>query len=663
MDFFQRQDRARRNTRLAILFFASAVVAIVATVTGSYIVAVTYYDYWPAVIYWPPAEWWTLRGGNVMWVALGTMALIGLGSAYEIAVLAKGSGEAVARSVGGVQIALDTQDLGQRRLVNVVQEMAIASGLPAPALYLLPQESGINAFAAGLTVSDAVIGVTQGAVDKLNRDELQGVVAHEFSHIIHGDMRLNLRLMGVLHGILLIAIVGSQMVRSFRFSSAGSRRSRGGANPFALVVVGGMVLVCIGYIGLFFARIIKAVVSRQREFLADASAVQFTRNPDGIAGALKTIAGYKAGSNIASAYGEEVSHMLFGAHRKAWLNLFATHPPLAVRIAALDPSFKPQTSPKRVAPVSMPRDRSTVSAFSAAIPVETLQLAETTGRLAPGHIDYAIDMLATVPAEVLAALTTVDGAESIVLAVAIHPDPNARRQQLGKIKTLLPVERLEQAAAVYKLLRPLGPAVRLPLLDLALPAIRQGGVDRARGLVEAVHVLALADGELSAFEFALVAMLRSQFRDAFAPAWRRQKGVSLGKRQHHVRQLFSLLAKLGAPDAATATLAYDAGMMRLFGSNWPDFLGDAGTVVQLESALDGLDALTAAAKRQLVDALTTVAAHDGVVSLEEYELLRAICATIHCPMPPLVPATMTECLLRPPYGGRHKAPQGLPRGA
>ena len=275
MDFFEHQEQARRRTGLLVVYFMLAVVSILVAV---YLAVV-------AVFVGTQGD-----AGDALWqpevlgpVAGGTSLIITVGSLYKMADLARG-GEVVARSLGGRPVLANTTELRERVLLNVVEEMAIASGTPVPPVFLLDHESAINAFAAGTTPQNAVIGVTRGTIETLNRDELQGVIAHEFSHILNGDMRLNLRLMGLLNGILLIAMIGYVLMRSgstYTLSFSRSDDDRKGGNPLPLL---GLLLYVIGYIGVFFGHLIKSAVSRQREYLADASAVQFTRLPDGIAG-------------------------------------------------------------------------------------------------------------------------------------------------------------------------------------------------------------------------------------------------------------------------------------------------------------------------------------------------------------------------------------------
>ncbi len=308
-----------------LLYFAIAVVCIILSV---YIASVLIFNGTSAYrqaghaasefVVWDPAIF--------LYATLGTLAVVICGSLYQTAALAKG-GSAVAESLGGRPIGVDTTDPDERRLRNVVEEMALASGVPVPSVYVLEDE-GINAFAAGHTPEDAAVAVTHGCMVLLNRDELQGIIGHEFSHILNGDMRLNIRLMGILFGILCLAVIG----RLLLYPGGRSGRDK---NPVMLL---GIALIVIGAIGVFFGRLIQAALSRQRELLADASSVQFTRNPAGLSGALQKIG--LAGSRIASPHAGEASHMFFeNGLSIPFLSMLATHPPLGERIRAIDPGW------------------------------------------------------------------------------------------------------------------------------------------------------------------------------------------------------------------------------------------------------------------------------------------------------------------------------------
>lgn len=330
MDFFEAQDVARRRTRLLVILFVAAVVLIILII---YIVV--HYLRGPR-----PGE--VIDPVLLAVVAGGVVLLVGTGSGYRTLQLRRG-GPAVAELLGGRRISPTTTDPAERRLVNVVEEMAIASHIPVPAIYVLDNEEGINAFAAGHSPTDAAVTVTHGTLQALTRDELQGVIAHEFSHIFNGDMRLNLRLMGLLFGILLLAVLGRILLYTGPRGAyrGGTNRRGGGGGQIVLI---GLALLLVGYIGVFFGRLIQAAISRQREYLADAAAVQFTRNPQGIAGALKKIgASLEAGgpgAQIANAHAEEANHLFFARGIGGLATrLFASHPPLVERIRRIDPTF------------------------------------------------------------------------------------------------------------------------------------------------------------------------------------------------------------------------------------------------------------------------------------------------------------------------------------
>ena len=343
-DFFEHQDHARRRTGLLVALLVLAVAVIIALVFGVVVLVAGYVSgrgggsagaYGAAAAGLP---YWTLLGGT----SVGVITVVLGGSLYKTAELSGSSGGSrVARSLGGRRLDGDGGDPDERKLMNVVEEMAIASGTPVPEVYLLDGERGINAFAAGWSPDTAVIGVTRGSVQRLTRDELQGVIAHEFSHILNGDMRINLRLIGVLFGILVISLIGSVMMRVLYYSGGSRRRSKDNSAQIAIALfVGGLALYIIGYAGVFFGRLIQAAISRQREYLADASAVQFTRNPDGIAGALKQIGAVPRGAELGTAHASEHSHMFFGEAVSSFLGqALATHPPLDRRIKKVQPSW------------------------------------------------------------------------------------------------------------------------------------------------------------------------------------------------------------------------------------------------------------------------------------------------------------------------------------
>jgi Zn-dependent protease with chaperone function len=350
MDFFQRQDNARRRTRWLVAYFMGAIFGLACTF---YIVSLApYFHAHPeqAGSFWHPQLF--------QWVVGVVLVITAAGSVTKFAKLRKG-GKAIALALDGRPLtATPAIDPDERELQNIVEEMSIASGLPMPAIYVLDREPGINAFAAGFRPEDAVVGVTKGAMEFLTRDELQGIIAHEFSHILNGDMRLNLRLVSWLHGILWIALIGRGLLEGARrcipWNSEENDLKKAGLGLFFIGSFVGMIIFGVGSAGAFFGRLIKSAVARQRELLADAAAVQFTRNPMGLANALKKIGGLGHGSRVRSPMAEEASHMFFGnGLRTSWFGFFSTHPPLKKRIKLLDPTFDgrfpPVTFPAGVA--------------------------------------------------------------------------------------------------------------------------------------------------------------------------------------------------------------------------------------------------------------------------------------------------------------------------
>jgi Zn-dependent protease with chaperone function len=626
MNFFEHQAAARRASTRLVLLFALAVLGIVLAVD--------------AVVY-------LVAGGSMLVVStVATLAIIGLGSLYRIASLRGGGGDAVAVQQGGVPVPEDTTDFNLRRLRNVVEEIAIASGVPVPRIYVLEHEQAINAFAAGYTPADAAVAVTRGALDRLNRDELQGVIAHEFSHILNGDMRLNIRLIGVLFGILMLAIIGRKVLL---FGPRGRDNKGAGA-----VVVAALVAIVVGYIGLFFARMIKAGVSRTRESLADASAVQFTRQTRGLAGALKKIGGLGEGSHLNnSGDAEEVSHMLFG-EGLGLSGLFATHPPLLKRIQALEPSFRGeelQALQKRwlvAPPDGLDEDArlGLVGAGAAALPAAGSQFAVTPPMVVaqvatPSADDYlrADAIAARIPAELRALAARRDTVMPLLLALLLDDEAALARNQGMEISARLGAPVADAAAQVRaQHLADLHPMLRLPLAALAFPVLRMRPRPELDTFLDTVHAVVNADGEVSLFEYCLGKLLQVQVRDALEPGrhagFGRRKLVDVGS---EVSTLLCVVAQYGNEgDAAGAQRAYLAGIQRVLPRVHLPWLARTGGVQALEPVWARLDALDPLARQLLVEGITATVANDNRVTVAEAELLRTICGVLHCPLPPML---------------------------
>lgn len=636
MNFFEHQAVARRNSRRLIVLFALAVVGIVLAVDLALLAGLG------GIGGAAPAQ----LVGVLVFASIATVAVIGLASLYRVSSLRGGGGE-VARELGATPVAEDTSDFQYRRLRNVVEEIAIASGVPVPEIYVLEHEAGINAFAAGYTPADAAVTVTRGALERLNRDELQGVIAHEFSHVLNGDMRLNIRLMGVLFGILVLAIIGRKVL----VLTPRGRNSKGAAP----VLVTALALMVVGYIGLFFGRLIKAGVSRQREYLADASAVQFTRQTRGIAGALKKIGGLAAGSQLSNkGKTEEVAHMLFG-DGVGYSALFATHPPLLRRIQALEPSFSADGLEQLAArwagapPSGIEEDRALgLDAGIAPLPQQREELAVLPAAVVaqvgtPQADDYrrAGAIVEAIPAPLRAAARQLDQAMPLVLGLLIRgTDGDVHARQRAAIVARQGEAIADAAFGYAHASDALHPMLRLPLAALAFPLLRRRPRPELETFADSVQALVHADGRVELSEYCLAQLIRSQVLEALDPAgnWKpgRHKLVDL---RVAVGTLFSLLAQAGHDDAAAAQRAFHTGIERTLAHQQLDYAPPAAGVVALDAIWPTLDALDPTAKALLVEGLVACVSTDGRVAVAEAELLRTVCGVLHCPLPPMLERT------------------------
>ena len=627
MNFFEHQAAARRTSSRLVILFGLAVVGIVLAVD---------------------LATWIATGGSTTMIAftsVGTIAVIAVGSMYRISSLS-GGGEPVALQMGGVPVPENTTDLNLRRLRNVVEEIAIASGVPVPKVYVLEHEDGINAFAAGYSPSDAVVAVTRGALDKLNRDELQGVIAHEFSHILNGDMRLNIRLIGVLFGILMIGLIGRKILEHGRFSG----RSKGAG----AMLVAALVAMLVGYVGLFFGRMIKAGVSRTRETLADASAVQFTRQSQGLAGALKKIGGLDAGARLNDrSDAEEVSHMLFG-DGVGFSGLFATHPPLVKRIQALEPGFSGEELERLQSrwhaspPNGLQEDihMGLDGGAGSRLPGATQQLNVSPAMVAaqvatPAADDYRrADSIAIAIPEALRDLAADrESVMPLLLAMLLAEDEDLAARQQMEIGTRLGAACADHATRIHQqLTADLHPILRLPLASLAFPVLRLRPRPQLDTFMDAMFAVIHADGEVSLFEYCLARLLAVQVRESLDPS----RYARFGRRKPgNVKQefatLLSVVAQAGSPDdTPAAKRAYLAGMQRVLPRDHVPYQPPANGVIALDAVWDPLDALDPLAKQVMVEAITAATSHDGRVSVSEAELLRTICGVLHCPLPPML---------------------------
>ncbi len=637
MNFFDRQHRAHQRTRWLIAVFAAAVVLIVLAVDALVVMVVANAGDSEQLVV-PDARWLAAHSGLLIWSSAIVLAGILGATLFRISVLSGGGG-VVARSVGGTLVPGDVTETKRRQLRNVVEEISIASGVPVPEIYVLEQESGINAFAAGYSPSDAAVAVSRGCLERLSRAELQGVVAHEFSHVLNGDMRLNIRLMGILFGILMIGLAGRQVLRGARY---------GGKKEGMPLVVIGLSLAAIGYIGLFFGRLIQAAVSRQREFLADASAVQFTREPEGIAGALKKIAALSNHGLFEAADPEEVSHMLF-ADGVARL-LFATHPPLDERIRAIEPRFDPSELGDIAARMDLgaaPLDTEAAPAAAATmgfaagttVAADASRLAEL-GNPSWDHVAYAERLIDELPDELLERSRSLQHAVDVVLALLIDRHAAIRERQLAIVEEGMGINHRQRVEDCLALVDELNPLHRLPLVEIAFPAVKRRPRQALQVYLNVIGRLIRADGDVTVFEFALSKVVSHYLADSMRPAAgaAAEQDLKLREARAEIEVLLAVLAHLGHADDTTARRAYVAGLDALFPHDGAQYRVPENWVAAVDHALERLDGLKPMFKQALLEALIRTMSHDGRITLEEVELLRAICAALHCPMPPQLQA-------------------------
>lgn len=556
-------------------------------------------------------------------------------SLYKMTILQKG-GSAVAEMLGARRIEGKTEDPLERRLINVVEEMAIASGIPLPEVFILDSENNINAFAAGLEFNDATVTVTGGALTKLSRDELQGVIAHEFSHILSGDMRLNVQLIGILYGIFFLAIAGQKFL-------SGGRASLRAALPAA---VAGLFLVIIGYTGSFIGRLMQCAISRQQEYLADASAVQFTRNPLGLAGALKKIGGSIFGSRIQSPEARQASHLFFSeSHPAKWFSFLDTHPPLNMRIRLLDPSFDGQYT--KIAGERLPPRPMYTEPFGwveKPAVSEALMLARgvtpSVGAPAMAHLVESQAILSSLPEDIHQISKTPQGAAAIIFALLLGNDEAQREQQFHALgRSLILQGKIEIVFQLRAQLSGLSSHLKLPLLELSMPSLQvMTGLEK-RNFLLILHSLINADNKMSLSELSMQWIL-DKYLNASDDLFQVIRKFSYGQIGLDIVILLSALACAGHPENRDkAQGAFIAGLDRLptLAARKPTFIFlDGSSYANVHRALKNLTDASFKIKESVIDACAHCAFADKTVTIEEGELLRVVALALQCPLPPFV---------------------------
>ena len=648
MNFFESQDRVRRNTVKLVFLFVLAVVTLIILTNLLVMVSFGYIN----------SE--QLGGGealvqNMDWptfltVGAGVGVVVLVGSLYKIMALSSG-GKAVAASLGGQLISPNTENLGQRKLLNVVEEIAIASGTPVPPVYLLAGEEGINAFAAGFTPRDAVIGVTQGTIDHLSREQLQGVIAHEFSHIFNGDMRLNIRLMGVLHGILVLGLIGYYIL----YSSSFSGRRRGSDKDGGGIMVLAIGLMIIGFAGTFFGGLIKASVNRQREYLADATAVQFTRNPNGIAGALKRIGGLQYGSTVKNPAAPGMSHAFFAQGVSGFMQaLSATHPPLAKRIRRIDPQWdgefdvsdasdRPRGEAEAGKTETRTREQFAGQAAAAAVGaavVDVMNAVDQIGNPRQETINYARSLISELPAAIKEAAREPYGARAVMYSLVLDQGQEIRDKQLLQLQNRADADVYTLTLRLLREMDGLAARHRLPLIDIAMPALKQLSVSQYKSFRHNLVALIEMDSRVDLLEWSLQKILFSHL-DSHYFKLPHVKAVHFRPAQakKEIALILSVLAYAGHQSQGDVERAFDSAAQALELSELTLLAKNEIRMSGLDQALEKLTRLHPLQKPRLLKACVASIVHDQRVSPVEVELLRAFSDALDCPMPPVAPGS------------------------
>lgn len=635
MNFFKAQDKARRSTTRLIILFILAILSLV-ILTNVLIIGTFAFMQTSENESFIPVLKESFDQESIIIISVGVSLLIILGSIYKIASLSKG-GAAIAELLGGQLIPQSTTNHEERRFLNVIEEMSIAAGMPIPKAYIL-DESSINAFAAGQSHNNAVIGITRGALSQLTRDELQGVIAHEFSHILNGDMRLNLRLMGLLHGILLIGIIGEQILNSFRYRSSG-KKDKGGAIIF--IAIG---LMIIGYAGTFFGKWIKASVSRQREFLADASAVQFTRNKDTIAGALKKIGGLNEGSLLETPSAAEYSHAYFASGVSQFLDsMFATHPPLKQRIKQIDPSWDGRfIKPK---PIIM-EEASEVSkekttpfagmAVTTAILTAADQVINQIGTINETNIENAQQLILSLPELLRTSAQSAYSARAVVYAILI------REQEKKEPAWELLKEHADDGVPtltneLYNESLKLDEQLILPLLELSVNALRELSERQYKQFKHTVDSIVTADRTIDLNEWVIQRLILLHLDEHFSlrkPA--KAKHAYLGAVKKDAETLLSLIAYTEhKDDDLLAKKAFELGKKEIEAHAFNIIPKEELSLKSLNTAMDNLMQLKPLLKPRILKACAKIIMADGKTTRKGIELFRTISSNLDCPVPPL----------------------------
>ncbi len=642
MNFFEQQDLARKKTRYLIFLLGLAVMSLIA-MTTLFIATLFFFNFQQQSDYPQPVIQGILNSISPKMlgvISLLVVTVILCGSLYKFFKI-KSGGRNIAEALGGRLISGETKIFAERKVLNVVEEMAIAAGTPVPPVYVLDDDS-VNAFAAGHNSRDAVIGITRGAIELLNREELQGVIAHEFSHIFHGDMTLNMRLIAILHGILLLGLIGQFLIRNGVYTRSRSSKDNGKLGIIAL----GLGLIVIGYAGTFFGNLIKAAVSRQREFLADASSVQYTRNPGGIGNALKKLGGHASSSQLSNPNAAEFSHLYFANGINHFLRLMATHPKLEERIKRIEPywngefiySSAAETQAIELQEASREQSNPTIhndpsrTQLSPQAALGVIAALSQIGEPSAEHLAYAQQTLRQMDDRLRQATHHPLQAQGVIFGLLLSKKTEEKQYQLQLLSESIHADSLQAINPIAEIAAEADESVRLPLMELSLPTLKTLDEVSIASFLQLVHKIIYADNRISGTEWAINHTLRHYLLEIPIGSQR----YSLKDLATELSQLLSMLAHVSSKDNKEVQQAFNHASKAL--PNIELVLIDKPklTLTDVDTALEKLNQLKPLQKPQLLKALSQCVVADGKVSLREAELLRAVAAALDCPIPPII---------------------------
>ncbi len=658
MNFFEHQEKAKKKTFWLILYFIVAIIGIIFFIDLVFVGALIYAQ---PELYLQGGANYNINDGlagvkqhAVLELAMMVGATISpiiiliifIGTIWKMSSL-RGGGIAVAEMVGAKEISPDTTDFLEKRFINIVEEMSIASGVHVPKLYVMEDEA-INAFVAGIKPDDTVMVVTKGALNQLSRDELQSVVGHEFSHIFNSDMQISLKLMGILGGLLLIGQAGYFLLRILgRTRSSGSKKGSG--QILIVILIIGLGLFIVGYIGLFFGRLIKSAVSRQRELLADASSVQFTRNPQGLVFALRRILKSEKGTYLDSKNVEDISHLCFCTPR--WImfsNLLATHPPLEKRIELLDPQGQYKNLPLKdlrqdKKEDEKPTKRANIEPLGiiggAAVLAGTMvihpqDVAQSIGNPTPDNVLIAQALLAKIPPSLVVVAHDTEKVALVFYALILSYNVDKMNGIQAELSKKMDADNIKQVISLASLIDGSPKNIQLPLLDISLPAFKRKTESQRKEIFENCKAISNI-GDKNLFQFTLLVLIEKATIDKL-PRQERSKYNDFKDLIPEVSQLISVILKVGAKNIETENQDFTK-LMKNFTSDQitrPDI--NENEANKLQAVLTKLGLLSPLCKQKLIKVLLECISQDNVVNLSEAELIRAIAASLDCPIPPIV---------------------------